>query len=86
MNKSWLQSNRISGVLVVAGALILSGCSSSSDSAEVVEVVQGNFYVSSFNGELVKPIVDSSLIFGYDISEVDQNILKFSSPKVSSHP
>jgi ribose transport system substrate-binding protein len=33
MNKSWLQSNRISGVLVVAGALILSGCSSSSDSA-----------------------------------------------------
>ena len=43
--------------------------SSSSDSAEVKDVVKGNFYVSSFEGTLVTPIVDHSLIFGYDTSK-----------------
>jgi len=40
--------------------------SSTEDFAEVVETVKGNFYVSSFEGELVKPIVDSNIIFDYD--------------------
>ncbi|MBU1020680.1 MAG: cellobiose phosphorylase, partial [Firmicutes bacterium] len=43
--------------------------SSSSDTAEVVETNMGNFYLSSFNGSLVKPIVDSRLIFDYDTSK-----------------
>ncbi|MBN2605196.1 MAG: cellobiose phosphorylase, partial [Bacilli bacterium] len=43
--------------------------SSSSDTAEVVETKMGNFYLSSFNGKLVKPIVDSRLIFDYDTSK-----------------
>jgi hypothetical protein len=43
--------------------------SSSQDKAEVVEVYNGNFYVSSFEGKLVKPIVDANRIFGYDTSK-----------------
>lgn len=43
--------------------------SSSGDSAVINEVVRGNFYVSTFEGELIKPIVDQSLIFGYDTSK-----------------
>jgi hypothetical protein len=43
--------------------------SSTSDSAEVTNIVKGNFYVSSFEGNLIKPIVDSSLVFGYDTSK-----------------
>ncbi len=43
--------------------------SSSGDSAVVSEVVKGNFYVSTFEGKLVKPIVDQSLVFGYDTSK-----------------
>ena len=40
--------------------------SSTQDSAEVVETVKGNFYVSSFEGKLIKPIVDGNIIFDYD--------------------
>ena len=40
--------------------------SSSTDSAEVKDVTKGNFYVSSINDELIKPIVDNRLVFGYD--------------------
>ncbi len=40
--------------------------SSTKDSAEVVETVKGNFYVSSFEGKLVKPIVDGNIVFAYD--------------------
>ena len=43
--------------------------SSTSDSAEVTDIVKGNFYVSSFEGKLVRPIVDQSLVFGYDTSK-----------------
>lgn len=43
--------------------------SSSQDQAEVVEVNNGNFYVSSFEGKLIKPIVDINLVFGYDTSK-----------------
>lgn len=43
--------------------------SSSSDSAEVTEIVRGNFYLSSYENVLVKPIVDSNLVFGYDTSK-----------------
>ena len=43
--------------------------SSSGDSAIVSDVVKGNFYVSTFEGELVKPIVDQNLVFGYDTSK-----------------
>lgn len=43
--------------------------SSSSDSAEVSDIVRGNFYVSQYEGQLIKPIVDSSLVFGYDTTK-----------------
>lgn len=43
--------------------------SSSADTAEVVENSDGNFYVSSFENELVKPIADPDLVFGYDTSK-----------------
>ena len=43
--------------------------SSTQDKAEVVEVNNGNFYVSSFEGKLIKPIVDVNLVFGYDTSK-----------------
>lgn len=43
--------------------------SSSSDSAEVHDIVKGNFYVSNYNGKLIRPVVDSSLVFGYDTSK-----------------
>ncbi len=40
--------------------------SSTADQAEMVEVKKGNFYVSSYQDELVTPIVDQSLVFGHD--------------------
>ncbi len=42
---------------------------STEDSAEVKEVTSGNFYIS-FNdkGEILKPIIDNTLIFDYDTS------------------
>ncbi len=43
--------------------------SSSGDSAVVSEIVRGNFYASTFEGKLIKPVVDQSLIFGYDTSK-----------------
>lgn len=43
--------------------------SSSGDSAEVTEIVRGNFYISTFENEQVRPIVDWSLVFGYDTSK-----------------
>lgn len=43
--------------------------SSSSDTAEIVEVRDGNFYVSSHNGALIKPIADQRLVFGFDTSK-----------------
>lgn len=41
---------------------------STSDSAEVKEVQEGNFYLSSIDGKLIKPIVDPTILFGYDNS------------------
>lgn len=43
--------------------------SSSNDTAEVVEVKNGNFYVSTFEGEMIKPIVDAQLVFDYDTTK-----------------
>jgi hypothetical protein len=43
--------------------------SSTADQAEMVEIKNGNFYVSSFNDQLVTPIVDANLVFGYDTSQ-----------------
>lgn len=43
--------------------------SSTKDSAEIKESVAGNFYVSSFAGKLVKPIVDSNIVFDYDTTK-----------------
>ena len=41
---------------------------STADSAEVNEVIEGNFYMSMVNGKKTKPIVDPVTIFGYDTS------------------
>lgn len=43
--------------------------SSTSDTAEVVQVQKGNFYISSFEGKCIKPIVDANLIFDYDVTK-----------------
>jgi hypothetical protein len=43
--------------------------SSSSDTAEVVEDVAGNFYVTFVDGIQTKPLVDQNLIFGSDTSK-----------------
>lgn len=43
--------------------------SSSSDSAVVEAIVKGNFYLSTFENKLVRPVVDQSLVFGYDTSK-----------------
>ena len=43
--------------------------SSSADTAEVVEIEDGNFYLSSVNGELQRPIVDQRLVFGTDTTK-----------------
>jgi len=43
--------------------------SSTSDSAEVVAFRKGNFYSSSFENKLIKPIVDATLIFDYDTTK-----------------
>jgi hypothetical protein len=43
--------------------------SSSADQAEVVEINDGNFYVSSYKDKLVKPIVDQRLVFGYETTK-----------------
>jgi len=43
--------------------------SSTSDSAEVQNVTKGNFYCSSIDDTLIKPIVDSRLVFDYDNSK-----------------
>ena len=48
--------------------------SSSADVAEVIEVQSGNFYVSNVDGELIKPIVDSRLVFDYDTGK---NVARF---------
>lgn len=39
-----------------------------SDSAEIKELKDGNFYLSVFDKKMIAPIVDPSLIFGYDTS------------------
>ncbi|MCD6482263.1 MAG: cellobiose phosphorylase [Candidatus Izimaplasma sp.] len=43
--------------------------SSTSDSAEVVAFRKGNFYISSSENKLIKPIVDASLVFDYDTTK-----------------
>ena len=43
---------------------------SNSDSAEVNEVKEGNFYLSMVNGKIVKPLVDPEVIFGTDTSYI----------------
>ena len=43
--------------------------SSSADEAEVIETQDGNFYVSSHNDKLIKPIVDQRLVFGYETTK-----------------
>jgi hypothetical protein len=43
--------------------------SSSADQAELVESHDGNFYVSMHDNELVKPLVDNRLVFGYDTTK-----------------
>lgn len=43
--------------------------SSSADTAEVVEIEDGNFYVSSIDGKLIRPIADQRLIFGVDTTK-----------------
>ena len=42
--------------------------SSTNDSAVVTKVTKGNFYLSMVDGNIVAPIVDPSLVFGYDNS------------------
>lgn len=44
--------------------------SSTSDTAEVKEVVKGNFLLASDGKKLIKPIVDPNKIFGYDSSKL----------------
>jgi hypothetical protein len=43
--------------------------SSTADTAEVNEVKDGHFYVTSINDELITPIVDQRLIFGVDTTK-----------------
>ncbi|MDC0558855.1 cellobiose phosphorylase [Candidatus Izimaplasma bacterium] len=43
--------------------------SSTADQAEVVEETKGNFYISSVNDVLTKPIVDQRLVFGQDTTK-----------------
>lgn len=43
--------------------------SSSSDTAEIKENKSGNFYVSSCEEQLIKPIVDNRLVFGHDTTK-----------------
>jgi hypothetical protein len=43
--------------------------SSSADTAEVQESIDGNFYLSSINDQLVTPIVDQRLVFDQDTSK-----------------
>ncbi len=42
---------------------------STNDSSEVSEKNDGNFYMGYVDGKLTKPIVDQSLVFGYDTSK-----------------
>ncbi len=56
--------------------------SSSADTAEVSDVIKGNFYISSYEGSIVKPIVDPNLIFGYDNSK--RRAVNFENNEVSS--
>jgi hypothetical protein len=56
--------------------------SSTADESEVVEQHDGNFLFSIHNGQLLRPIVDQDLIFGYDNSK--RNAVSFQEQDIAT--